>query len=251
MFQQHNAVVVYHASIMLVSYWYKIKPTEGTTMSVCALVAASECNEEHFKTLFDAGFFDEVYAVDAGFVYTKACGCDPDLIIGDFDSLGYVPDAQRTAEYPCDKDETDLELAFDRARMRRFDTIYVYGALGGRIDMTLATMQTIVRYAQLGITVHVIGLTEQLDVVIGPDALELPAHKDGIVSVFSASDVCEGVIERGLKYAFNDERITNTTVRGISNEMTGSPAVIGLEKGVLWVFHPIDMPELPCIPHTD
>ena len=40
-------------------------------MSVCALVAASECNEEHFKTLFDAGFFDEVYAVDAGFVYTK------------------------------------------------------------------------------------------------------------------------------------------------------------------------------------
>lgn len=65
MFQQRNAVVVYHASIMLVSYWYKIKPTEGTTMSVCALVAASECNEEHFKTLFDAGFFDEVYAVDA------------------------------------------------------------------------------------------------------------------------------------------------------------------------------------------
>ena len=66
------------------------------TVTTCALVAASDFNTAYFKEADEAGTFDEVYAVDAGFAHLEAIGRAPDLAIGDFDSLGYRPSESKS-----------------------------------------------------------------------------------------------------------------------------------------------------------
>ncbi|MDD7368431.1 MAG: thiamine diphosphokinase [Berryella intestinalis] len=208
-------------------------------MSVCAVVAASDFNADHFKSLDDQGFFDEVYAVDGGWAHLVSLGRKADMALGDFDSLGYVPDCARVSKHPVMKDQSDLELALERVKTRRYSEVFVYGALGGRLDHTLANLQLFARFAEEGMDVVAIDLGSALRVLVGPDAFDLPNLPSGTVSVFSASDEAHGVIERGLRYAFNDETLTNRTSRGLSNELTGKPAMVGLEKGSIFVFYPL------------
>ena len=208
-------------------------------MSTCALVAACEFNAEHFKAWNGEGKFDEVYAVDAGFAHLETVGCVPDMAIGDFDSLGYTPKCRRVIELPAEKDKSDLEVAMDRAKTRRYDEVVVYGALGGRLDHTVANLQMCTRFAEEGMGVTFVADDYAIRIVVGPDAYELPLLENGTVSVFAATDECRGVIERGMKYSIDDETLANRTTRGLSNELQGVEAVVAVEEGTLFVFHPL------------
>ena len=90
-------------------------------MATCALVAAGDFNSEHFTKSDAIGAFDEVYAVDGGYAFLDAIGREPDVVVGDFDSLGYVPQSQRLHRFPMHKDKSDLELAFDQLKLDGFD----------------------------------------------------------------------------------------------------------------------------------
>lgn len=208
-------------------------------MTICALVAACDFNAEHFRESYEAGLFDQVYAVDAGFAYLEELGCAPDMAIGDFDSLGYVPKAKRVVKHPVHKDKSDLELAFDRVKLRKFSEVIVYGAIGGRLDHTIANLQMAARFAEGGIDVTFIAPDCAIRILVGPDAYELPVLEKGTVSVFSATDVSIGVIERGMEYSLNDEALTNRTSRGLSNELIGEEAAVAVESGTLYIFHPL------------
>lgn len=209
-------------------------------MGTCALVGAVDFNAEDFEARRAAGEFDFVIAVDAGFAHLEALGVAPDMAVGDFDSLGYVPQCRRVSRYSTKKDESDMELAMQKACEWGHDDLVVYGALSGRLDHTVANLQLFARYSEAGATVTGVGDTFAVRFVTGPDAFSLPAGLDaGTVSVFSANDVARGVIERGLEYSFNDEPLTNRTTRGLSNELTGQPATVAVEQGTLMVFYPL------------
>ena len=207
--------------------------------SICALVAASDFNAEHFAACQADGVFDYVIAVDAGFVHLESVGCTPDLALGDFDSLGYVPRCKKVARHPVHKDKSDLELALDRAMNRDFTDLVVYGALGGRLDHTVANLQLLARYAEAGANVTAIGLDSAARYIVGPDVYDLPLHDAGTVSVFAMTPEAHGVIERGMEYSIDDETLGNRTTRGLSNELIGQEAAIAVEAGTLLVFHPL------------
>ena len=52
---------------------------------------------------------DFVIAADGGFVHVQRLGLMPQLILGDFDSLGYTPEGAQV--FPVEKDDTDAMLA--------------------------------------------------------------------------------------------------------------------------------------------
>ncbi len=209
-------------------------------MTTCALVAAADdFNADHFRALDAAGAFDFVIAVDGGFAHLEAIGRAPDVALGDFDSLGYVPQCRLVARYPSEKDKSDLELAFDRAKASRFEEVVVYAALSGRLDHTIANLQLFARFSEAGMRVAGIGRDFAVRLLTGPDVLDLPARDEGIVSVFAATDRASGVVERGLKYGLDDETLTNRTSRGLSNEFVGTDAVIGVGSGTLYIFCPL------------
>ena len=219
-------------------------------MTAIALVAASDFNAEKFLEMREEGLFKEIYAVDGGFAHLEKIGVVPDMALGDFDSLGYVPKSRRVIRFPVHKDKSDLELALERARNSRAHAVYIFGALGGRLDHTMANMQLFASFAEQEIEVTVVGTDCMLRILVGPDAFELPPYKKGIVSVFSANDEAYGVIERGMEYPLDDETLTNRTSLGLSNELTGEEAAVGVEEGTLYVFYPL-ADEAPDEPESE
>lgn len=208
-------------------------------MPTCALVGATDFNAAHFKALDAVGAFDFVIAVDAGFAHLEAIGRAPDMAIGDFDSLGYVPTCRRVSRHPVKKDKSDMELGLERAVSWGNDDLIVYGALSGRLDHTLANLQLFACFSEQGIRVTGVGDDVAVRLLTGPDVFELPVFSSGTVSVFAAGNVARGVLERGLAYALDDETLTNRTSRGLSNELIGEPAIVGVEEGTLYVFYPL------------
>ena len=55
---------------------------------------------------------DYIVAADGGLEHTRKLGIQPDEILGDFDSLGYIPEDSRV--FPVEKDDTDAMLAARR-----------------------------------------------------------------------------------------------------------------------------------------
>ena len=96
-------------------------------MATCAIVGASpEFNAEDFRARHEAGMFEFVIAVDAGFAYLEELGVKPDMAVGDFDSLGYIPKCRRVSRFPVKKDKSDMELALEKAVAWDYDDLVVY-----------------------------------------------------------------------------------------------------------------------------
>lgn len=209
-------------------------------MKACALVGASEFNAEHFQAMDAQNAFNYVIAVDAGLKHLESIGRTPDMALGDFDSLGYVPEGMRVARFSANKSKSDMDLALERARNMRYDEIFIYGALGGRLDHTLANLQLFAKYSEKGAIVNAIGVSEAATYVTGPDTYEMPAQESGTISVFSMSDEARGVFERGLAYELDDATLSNRTSLGLSNEFIGEPVLIGVESGTIVVIVPFD-----------
>ena len=202
---------------------------------VCHIVGGGD-----FFGIRPTGEGDFIIAADKGLLYLQNLGITPNLVIGDFDSLGYVPCAKRVSRHPVNKDASDMELALQRAANYRHTDIYVYGGIGGRLDHTLANLQLFAAYSERGF--YVTGIAEGFAIrcVTGPDVFTLPDNVEkGTVSVFAANDRAEGVIERGLEYSLDDEPLTNRTSLGLSNELIGQEATIAVESGTLYVFYPL------------
>lgn len=210
-------------------------------MSTCAIVAASpECNMKHFAS----GNFDFVIAVDGGFAHLQEASCDCDIVLGDFDSLGFEPKHQRVATFPKEKDFSDLDNALSRALCRGCESITIYGALGGRLDHTLNNIQAAAYVAEQGASVDLIGLGEHIHLLVGPDVYHIPqsfarAHAGEYLSVVSLTATARGVIEEGLKYSLSGVEVSNRKTWGLSNELMSSEAFIALEEGTLAIVHPV------------
>lgn len=208
-------------------------------MTTYALVGASDFNAAYFAERAACGAFDAVIAVDGGFASLEAAGCVPDLALGDFDSLGFVPEGVPVKLFPAEKDASDMELALEEALTCGAGTVEVYGALGGRLDHTLANLSLLASFAERGLDVVAVGERERIALLVGPGELPIEAADGGIVSVFSLTDASTGVVEEGLKYGLDGATLTNRTSWGLSNELVGTAARISVESGTLAVFLPL------------
>lgn len=202
-------------------------------------MGASTFNADRFMEMYESDAFDHIIAVDGGLRSLEEVGVKPNVALGDFDSLGYVPTGMRTVRFSKDKDKSDMELALKRAKSQRFDNVVVFGALGGRLDHTLANMGVFSKYSELGLKVTVIDDDTAVFFLTGPDIFEAPALESGVVSVFAMSDVTEGVFERGMKWDLDDVVLTNRESIGLSNELIGEAVMIGVEKGTICVIFPV------------
>ena len=208
-------------------------------MGICALVGASDFNEAHFRQRMEDGAFDLVVAVDGGYEALGGGGRRPPRCLGDFDSLGYVPSDVPVQRFTPFKAESDMELGLRYACEQGASEVEAYGALGGRLDHTVANLQLFAKYSERGLRVSAVGLDERVAFVTGPAAYELPHLEKGTVSVFALNDQVEGLFEEGMLYSFDSPRLTNRSTRGLSNELVGQPASVRVGQGTVVVFCPL------------
>ena len=176
---------------------------------------------------------DYVIAADGGYRHTQALGLTPDAILGDFDSLGFVP--ENAAVFPVEKDDTDAMLAVRQGLAQGCDRFILYGALdGARLDHTVANLQTLLFLAEKGAEGYLVGNTQIAFTVLQSRAF--PESCTGTISVFCLGRDAKGVTLENLKYPLKDGTLTATFPLGVSNHFTGKSATVSVKNGTLLVI---------------
>lgn len=201
----------------------------------------------HTCVIFCAGGFeklarkldntDYILAADGGLAHLQRLGLEPDGIIGDFDSLGYVPTGAQV--FPVEKDDTDSMLAVRKGLELGYRRFELYGALDGeRLDHTIANLQTLCFLAEHGARGYLVGLKNMVAVVKnGGIRLE---RGTGILSVFCLGEDAKGVTLKGLKYPLENGVLTSSFPLGVSNHFTDGEASISVADGTVLVLYDVE-----------
>ena len=197
---------------------------------LCYIMGAGEFTDSYLPP---ADSF--VIAADGGYQYLKNCGIVPDLVVGDFDSLGSVPVHPHVIQHPVMKDDTDMMLAAKTGLNMGYQTFVLNGGLGGRLDHSIANLQTLAFLAEQGARAFLIGPGQNIT-ALSEGVLTFHPSCTGTISVFSSTDRSEGVTISGLKYSLEDGIFTSAMPMGVSNEFLGLPATVQVRKGILFIL---------------
>ena len=176
---------------------------------------------------------DFVVAADSGIRHADVLDVTPDLIVGDFDSatstdLERYPNVPRQT-YPVRKDLLDLELALDEATARGATDLVIVGALGGRLDQTLAALFIAARYREdYRVMLHS-GYSAAYPLRTG-NVLELNVQAGLTFSVLSLSPVSRLSLV-GSSYPLTQTELPFGVGLGVSNETTVAPLTVTLHEG--------------------
>lgn len=177
---------------------------------------------------------DYILAADGGLTHLQGLGLRPDGIIGDFDSLGYVPEG--AVVYPVEKDDTDSMLAVRQGLALGLSRFVIYGGLDGpRLDHTMANLQTLQFLAEHGAEGYLVGLNT-LVTVVRNGSVCFPQTAEGVVSVFCMGPEATGVDISGLRYGLKNGSLTASMPLGVSNHFVGKKSEITVKNGTLLVF---------------
>lgn len=195
-----------------------------------------------------------IICADGGYAHARAEQIEPDVIIGDFDSLEQHPEAASAISVahspntegpavfrkPTKKDLTDTALCIEYAAEQGFRHIVVIGGLGGRADHSIANIQNLVAAAEDGISIIMLD-QQNLVMVLIDDETVLPAREGWKLSLFSYSPQCTGVTVTGTAYPLQDAVLTSDFPLGVSNEITEESAGIKVRSGQLLVMMSRDL----------
>ena len=196
-------------------------------MAKCIIFCAAEFDQ----LLAPIAPGDFVIAADGGLRHVERVGITPDVILGDFDSLGYTPDCAQV--FPVEKDDTDAMLAVRLGLDRGFREFILYGSLDApRLDHTVANFQTLQFLADRGARGCLVGKMS-IVTVLKNGKISFPAHFRGNFSAFCMGADAQNVTIRGLHYPLESGTLTSGFPLGVSNHFTGKTATVSVQNGSL------------------
>ena len=180
-----------------------------------------------------------IIAADGGIHNCISLGIQPNVIIGDLDSMEseeipiYREAGVDVIQYPTHKDETDLELALQYAKKHEVSDLIIIGGLGARWDMTIANILLIAQPMFTGINIHLMDGTQELFLLKPGVQSVVHGHPRDTISLIPLTGEVSGVITDGLEYPLNDETLQFGTSRGVSNVLLMKQAQIYFQQGFL------------------
>ncbi|MFI3213100.1 MAG: thiamine diphosphokinase [Eubacteriales bacterium] len=185
---------------------------------------------------------DYVIAVDGGYMYCKVLGIQPDLIIGDFDSVEEKEMAEiesfiesgttKIISLPREKDDTDMLAALRYGLEKGFREFCIYAACGGRLEHTIANIQCLNFLKEQKAKGYLMDGTGMV-LVAKNESITFQKSMEGFFSMFSLGETAKGVSVTGMKYELDGATFTNAFPIGISNEFIGEAAKITVEEGTV------------------
>lgn len=209
-------------------------------MKTCMIISGGD-----FSPLPENVQFDYCIACDKGYEYAKKMGIKPDVIIGDFDSYdgtikldcGDIP----VLTFPIEKDDTDTMLAIKHALSEGYDRIIIACALGGRLDHTLANVQSMAYGAVHGAVCELYSDSEYMRTLNSEteQSIVLGHRQNSSLSLFAISDKCSGLSISGAKYNADNVELTNTFPLGVSNTWGKGDVTVSIESGLLLIVESV------------
>lgn len=207
-------------------------------MGRCIIIAAGDLTVGSVNVNED----DLIIAVDGGLGYCSVLELEPDIILGDFDSVSesereaiellkqQIP--ERIVQLPCEKDDTDTLAAIRIGLANGFDRFLIYGGTGGRLEHTMANIQTLLYLKNQGATGYLMDGSGMI-CVLKNEEVRLKDDLEGYMSLFALGSKAQGVTIQGMKYELDNVTLTNDFPVGISNEFIGKEALVKVEEGEL------------------
>jgi len=180
--------------------------------------------------------FDIIICADGGAYSAKKMDIIPDYIIGDLDSasssiIEFFKKNNTKIIYDNNQEKTDLELAISLAETLDPYEILILGAIGDRIDHTLANILCLANIKP-DIKVQIIDDKNTIELV--DSAIDITGEKDEIISIVPLTDLL-GLSYSGLKWIVNNKD-TKFGWFGISNRISEYNANISLNSGKILVI---------------
>ncbi|MCQ2555445.1 MAG: thiamine diphosphokinase [Clostridia bacterium] len=192
------------------------------------------------KTCENASY-DYVIACDKGLEYAQKLNIEPDILIGDFDSLNgnFKPSEGNieTLVFPVEKDDTDTMLAVKYALQSGYSDIHITCALGKRLDPLYANLETLHYIASHNAHGEILSDHEHLFTLSDKEETVRIKKKEGwSLSLFALTEKCEGVDISGTKYHGNGYTIDSDFPLGHGNSIISDYAEISVKKGILLII---------------
>lgn len=205
------------------------------------LVGGGPVHKRLLRTTLVAGY-DLLVAVDGGGKPLLELGYQPQLLLGDFDSLPEADQADLVAKgveirsYQPEKDWTDLELAANYLLGRDYREALVFGALGGRLDHTVANLSLLFKMKEAGIDLVLIGEEQAVTLLAAPEKIRIFPFPQGHFSLLPYLHTAQGVSISGAKYPLEKATLALGSTRGVHNEFLADPVEVELDFGSVLVI---------------
>ena len=204
---------------------------------ICYIVAA--CRDFCEGISFSPDENDIVIAADGGYDILKRIGVEADILLGDFDSISQIPSHKNMIEHPAEKDDTDTHLAYKFGWEKGYRNFVIFGGIGGRIDHTIANLQTIANIAHEGGQGFLVG-NDTVITSICNSQICFSNEFQGNISVFAQGGIAENVSISGLKYCVDSVCLKPDIPLGVSNEFIGKRAEVSVKNGTLLIIWQIN-----------
>ncbi len=185
-----------------------------------------------------------ILAADSGYNTAKRLGVEPDLLVGDLDSIDRTKlddgELERLEKLivPAIKDDTDTQLAVDTLLERGVRELTIVGGLGGRLDHTLSTVFLLEYISDKGASATITDGRNRVRIMKADGEPQTMRVERGYkyLSLVALSDKCEGVSISGVYYPLENTTLERRYSFAVSNEITSEFAEIKLESGVMLVI---------------
>ncbi len=200
------------------------------------IISGGDVTKQILENTLKNNEFNNIIAVDKGLEILDKCKIQPNYIIGDFDSVNkdLVQKYKKSEiiKLNPEKDFTDTHMAIKLAYKIESNYITIIGAIGTRIDHTIANIHILKECIERKITCEIIDKNNKIMLIDKPCYINLEKEYK-YISLIPLTTNVTGVTLEGFKYPLKNATLSIGESIGVSNEQIEQKAKIELKKGIL------------------
>ena len=185
---------------------------------------------------------DLVIAADSGYRNAQSLDFFVDVLVGDFDSLGDIPDGVgEIVRLPVEKDVTDAQYAVDLAIRRGADELVIVASTEGRFDHALSLIAILEDLNAKRIRAHIVNGQNRIHFIRNSGHIVIRDPNFKYFSLVAVDEKVKGVSVEGAKYPLKNKTLERKHQFAVSNEIVKNAALITVKKGGLFIIESRDI----------
>ena len=184
---------------------------------------------------------DLVVCADSGYKNAQKLFDRVDILVGDFDSLGDIPDGvSEIVRLPAEKDMTDTQYAVDLAIQRGATELVIIASTSGRFDHALSTLAILEKYWEKRLPIYIVNGQNRVRFIKNSGFIVVRSRYK-YFSVLAADEKVKGVSIEGAKYPLVAKTLERNHQFAVSNEIVKNAALITVKKGGVYIIGSRDL----------
>ena len=168
-------------------------------------------------------------------------GAHTNILVGDFDSLGEIPDdVDEVKQVPAEKDLTDTQISVELAIEKGAEEIIIVGSTAGRFDHALSILSILEKYWESRIPIYIVNGQNRIRFIRNSGFIVVRSQYK-YFSILAADEKVKGVSIEGAKYPLKNATLMRKHQFAVSNEIVKNCALINVKKGGIYIIESRDI----------